>query len=66
MMRSISAVGGKRADQRRVRVAVALVDARDQLVADVAREVEVDVRQRGDVLVQEATEAEVGFERIDV
>jgi hypothetical protein len=30
------------------------VHARDQLLADVAREVEVDVRQRGELLVEEA------------
>ena len=40
------AVGGEAADERGVLVAVALDDADDQLLADVAREVEVDVGNR--------------------
>src|SRR6185503_12089551 len=38
----------------------------EQLLADVAREVEVDVRQRRDLLVQEAPEAELVLDRVDV
>ncbi len=45
---------------------VALVDARDQLLADVAREVEVDVRQRGQLLVQEAPDQQLVGDRVDV
>ena len=47
-------------------MAVALVDARDQDVADVAREIEVDVRERGELLVQEAAEEELVLDRVDV
>ena len=45
---------------------VALGDADDELLADVAREVEVDVRYRCELPVQEATEREVVRDRIDV
>ncbi len=47
-------------------MAVALVDARDQLLADVAREVEVDVRQRGQLLVQKAPDQQLVGDRVDV
>ena len=60
------AVGGERGDERRAVVAVALVDARDQHLADVAREVEVDVGQRLEVLVQEAPERQLLLDRVDV
>ena len=46
--------------------AVAVVHARDQHLADVAREVEVDVRQRGELLVQEAAEEQLVGDRVDV
>ena len=46
--------------------AVALGDRDDQLLADVAREVEVDVRNRCELAVQEAPEREVVLDRIDV
>ena len=49
--------GGERGHERAAVAPVAVVHARDQHVADVAREVEVDVRQRGQLLVQEAAEA---------
>ena len=52
--RAARAVAGEGGDQRRALGAVALVDPRDQLLADVAREVEVDVGRLGDLLVQEA------------
>ena len=45
---------------------VLLRHAHDQLLADVAREVEVDVRHRGQLVVEEATEREIGRDGIDV
>src|SRR6266576_6041444 len=45
---------------------VALVYAPDQLLADLAREVEVDVRYRCERLVQEAAEEEARGDGIDV
>ena len=53
-------------DERRAVAAVALVDTADQDLADVAREVEVDVRQRGQLGVQEAPHREAAGERVDV
>ena len=53
-------------DERRALAAVALVHARDQDLADVAREVEVDVRQRADLLVEEAPEQQPVLDRVDV
>ena len=47
-------------------VAVALRDGDDQLLADVAREIEVDVRDRGELVVEKAPEREVVRDRIDV
>ena len=64
--RAARAVGRERGDERRAVAAVALVHARDEDLADVAREVEVDVRQRGDLLVEEAPEEEVVGDRVDV
>jgi len=45
---------------------VALADRDDQLLADVAREVEVDVGHRGELAVEEAADREAGEHRIDV
>ena len=45
---------------------VLLGHADDQLLADVAREVEVDVRHRRQLVVEEAAEREVGRDGIDV
>src|SRR6266576_3040262 len=45
---------------------VALVYAPDQLLADLAREVEVDVRYRCERLIQEAAEEEARGDGIDV
>ena len=45
---------------------VAFVYARDQPRAHVTREVEIDVRQRRDLLVQEAAEEELVGDRVDV
>ena len=56
----------ERRDERRAVAPVAVVDPRDQHLADVAREVEVDVRQRGQLLVEEAAEEEVVRDRVDV
>ena len=47
-------------------MAVALVDAGDEDLADVPREVEVDVGHRGGFVVQEAAGEEVGLHRVDV
>ena len=47
-------------------VAVALGDADDELLADVAREVEVDVGHGGELAVEEAAEREVVRDRVDV
>src|SRR5205807_3202228 len=47
-------------------VPVALVDARDQLLADVPREIEVDVRQRGQLLVEEAPDQQLVGDRVNV
>ena len=52
--------------ERAAVAAVAVVHARDQHVADVAREVEVDVRQRGQLLVQEAAEEQLVGDRVHV
>ena len=60
------AIGRKRRHQRRAVVPVALVHPRDQLLADVTREVEVDVGQRGQLVVQEAPDQQVVGDRIDV
>jgi hypothetical protein len=49
-----------------VLVAVALVDAGDQDLADVAGEVEVDVWHRGAFVVEETAREEAGLDRIDV
>ena len=64
--RAARAVGREGGDERGVLAAVALGDADDQLLADVAREVEVDVRDRGELAVQEAAERQVGLDRVDV
>ncbi len=60
------AIGGERAHQPDVVVPVALVDAADQLLADLAREVQVDVGDRGEGLVQEPPDEEPGRHGVDV
>ena len=47
-------------------MAIALVDSRNQGFPDVAREVQVDVRQRGQLLVQKAPDQQLIGDRIDV
>ncbi len=42
------------------------MDARDQLLPDVAREVEVDIGERGQLLVQEPADQQVVGDRVDV
>ena len=64
--RAARAVGGEARHQRRVLAAVALGDGDDQLLADVAREVEVDVGDRLELAVEEAPEREAGVDGIDV
>ena len=64
--RAARVVGRERGDEARVLAAVALGDGDDQLLADVAREVEVDVGHGGELAVQEAAEREVGADRVDV
>ena len=59
-------VGRKRANQSHMLGAVACVHAQDQLFTDLAREIEVDVRHRGECLVQKAAEKELVGDRIDV
>ena len=64
--RAAAAVGGEARDERCVLAAVALGDRDDQLLADLAREVEVDVGDAGHLVVQEAAEREVRLDRVDV
>ena len=64
--RAARPVGREAGDERGVLAPVALGDAEDQLLADVAREVEVDVRHRHQLAVEEAAEREVLRDRVDV
>ena len=64
--RAARAVRRERCDERGVLAAVALGDGDDQLLADVAREVEVDVRDGVELAVEEAAERELGADRVDV
>ena len=64
--RPARAEGREGGHQRRPLAPVALVHARDQHLADVAREVEIDVRQRGQLLVEEAPEEQLVGDRVDV
>ena len=64
--RALRAVGREGGDEGGAVGALALVHARDQHLADVAGEVEVDVRHRGRFLVEEAAGEEVGLDRVDV
>ena len=64
--RAARAVGRERGHERRAVAPEALVHARDQHLAHVAREVEVDVGQRRDLLVEEAPEQQVVGDRVDV
>ena len=64
--RAAAAVARERGDERRMPAAVALGDAEDQLLADVAREVEVDVGHRHHLVVDEPAERELVGNGIDV
>ena len=64
--RAPRAVRREARDERGVLVPVALGDADDQLLADVAREVEVDVRHGRELVVEEAPEREAVLDRVDV
>ena len=64
--RAARAVRGEGGDEGGVLVPVALGHADDQLLADVAREVEVDVRHRGELAVEEPADREIGLDRVDV
>ena len=64
--RAARAVGREGRDQRAALAPEAVVHRQDQLLADVAREVEVDVGHRGQLAVEEAAEREPRRDRIDV
>ena len=64
--RAARAISGEARDERGVLAPVALGDGDDELLADVPREVEVDVRNGRQLAVQEATEREVVRDRVDV
>ena len=64
--RRAHAVGGEGGHQRGPVAAIALMHARNQDLADIAREVEIDVRQRPQVVVEEAAQEEVALHRIHV
>ena len=64
--RAVRAVGGEARDERGMLAAVALGDRDDQLLADVAREVEVDVGDARELVVDEAAKREAGGDGIDV
>ena len=59
-------VRGKARDERGVLPPVALAHLDDQLLADVSREIEVDVRHRGELAVQEAAERQARLHGVDV
>src|SRR6185437_12714035 len=62
--RAARAVRREARDERGVLVPVALGDADDQLLADVAWKVEVDVGDRHELAVEEAAEREVVRDRV--
>ena len=64
--RAARAIRREARDERGVLAPVALGDADDELLADVAREVEVDVRDGGELAVEEASERELVRDRVDV
>ena len=59
-------IGGERTHEPNVLGAVARVDTADQLLANLAGEIEIDVRHRREGLVQKAAEEELVRDRIDV
>ena len=64
--RAARAVGGEARDERGVLAAVLLGHGDDQLLADVAREVEVDVGDGLELTVEEPSERELRLDRVDV
>ena len=64
--RAARAVGREACDERGMLVAVPLGHGDDQLLADVARKIEVDVRNRDHLVVEEPPERELVRDRIDV
>ena len=64
--RAARPIGGEGSDQRRALLSIALVHPRDQLLPNVAGEVEVDVGNLGELLVQEAPQEELVLHRVDV
>ena len=64
--RPAGVVGREGGDEGGVLAAVPLGDPDDQLLADVAREVEVDVGDRGEVAVEEAADRQICLDRVDV
>ena len=64
--RAARAVGGEARDEGGVLVPVALGESDDQLLADVAREVEVDVGDGVELSVQEPAQREACGDRVDV
>ena len=64
--RAAAAVGREARDERGVLAAVLLGDGDDQLLADLAREVEVDVGHAGHLVVEEAAERELRLDGVDV
>src|ERR671924_515732 len=64
--RAAGVVGREARDECRVLAAVALADGDDQLLTNVAREVEVDVRDRDEFAVEEPPEREPREHGVDV
>jgi hypothetical protein len=64
--RTARVVGRERGDEGGVLAPVLVADRREQLLADVARKVEVDVGHRRHVAVEEAAEREPRADRIDM
>ena len=64
--RAADAVRGEDRDERGVVSPPVLVHALDELLPDVARKVEVDVRQRQQRVVEEAVDREAVADRVDV
>ena len=59
-------IRGEGADEPRVFGAIARVHTADQLLTDLAREIEIDVGHRSERLVQEPAKEELVGDRIDV
>src|SRR6186997_2803002 len=64
--RAAGAIRRERGDERCVLATVAFGDGDDQLLPDVTWEVEVDVRDRVELAVEETSERKLGADRIHV